>query len=81
MGLPIQTKLTTLFEGKTTKRDRSNDANLPVEKRLTQHIIDGERLGLEDALVGITKFCVHPVYLKSTKTIVGGTKNIKFDLL
>ena len=44
------TKLTTLFEGKTTKRDRSNDANLPVEKRLTQHIIDGERLGLEDAL-------------------------------
>ncbi len=44
------TKLTTLFEGKTTKRDKSNDANLPVEKRLTQHIIDGERLGLEDAL-------------------------------
>jgi len=44
------TKLTTLFEGKTTKRDKSDDANLPVEKRLTQHIIDGERLGLEDAL-------------------------------
>ncbi len=44
------TQLTTLFEGKTTKRDKSNDANLPVEKRLTQHIIDGERLGLEEAL-------------------------------
>ncbi|MEB3885100.1 methionine synthase [Lyngbya sp. CCY1209] len=44
------TKLTTLFEGKTTKRDRSADANLPVEERLKRHIIDGERIGLEDAL-------------------------------
>ncbi|MFM1841941.1 MAG: 5-methyltetrahydrofolate--homocysteine methyltransferase, partial [Cyanobacteriota bacterium] len=43
-------KLTTLFEGKTTKRDKSGDANLPVEERLKRHIIDGERLGLEDAL-------------------------------
>ena len=42
----------------------------------TELLVD---LGLEDALVGITKFCVHPVYLKPTKTIVGGTKNIKFD--
>ncbi len=36
-------------------------------------------LGLEDAIVGITKFCVHPFHLKSTKTIVGGTKNVKYD--
>jgi 5-methyltetrahydrofolate--homocysteine methyltransferase len=43
-------KLTTLFEGKTTKRDKSGDADLPVEERLKRHIIDGERLGLEDAL-------------------------------
>lgn len=42
--------LTTLFEGKTTKRDRSEDNNLPVEERLKQHIIDGERIGLEDQL-------------------------------
>ncbi|MGF1479020.1 MAG: methionine synthase [Cyanophyceae cyanobacterium] len=44
------TKLTTLFEGKTTKRDRTADANLPINERLKQHIIDGERIGLEDAL-------------------------------
>ena len=44
------TELTQLFAGKTTKRDRSNDANLPVEERLKQHIIDGERIGLEDVL-------------------------------
>jgi ABC-type Fe3+-hydroxamate transport system substrate-binding protein len=36
-------------------------------------------LGLEDNIVGITKFCVHPVHFKATKTIVGGTKNVKFD--
>ncbi|WP_046756958.1 ABC transporter substrate-binding protein [Kordia jejudonensis] len=36
-------------------------------------------LGLEDRIVGITKFCVHPYHLKSTKTIVGGTKNIKLE--
>lgn len=44
------TKLTELFAGKTTKKDPSTNANLPVEERLKQHIIDGERLGLEDAL-------------------------------
>ncbi|TCP28636.1 substrate-binding family protein [Tenacibaculum skagerrakense] len=36
-------------------------------------------MGLEDKMVGITKFCVHPFHLKQTKTIVGGTKNIKID--
>jgi 5-methyltetrahydrofolate--homocysteine methyltransferase len=44
------TKLTTLFEGKTTKRDRTLDEQLPVEERLKRHIIDGERIGLEDQL-------------------------------
>lgn len=36
-------------------------------------------LGLEDRIVGITKFCVHPYHFKSTKTIVGGTKQVKVD--
>jgi 5-methyltetrahydrofolate--homocysteine methyltransferase len=49
------TKLTELFAGKTTKRDKSADANLPVEERLTRHIIDGERIGLEDALAEALK--------------------------
>ena len=35
-------------------------------------------LGLENELIGITKFCVHPYHLKSTKTIVGGTKKVNF---
>ncbi|KAF9659947.1 helical backbone metal receptor [Tenacibaculum sp. ZH5_bin.1] len=42
----------------------------------TELLVD---LGLEDNILGITKFCVHPTYLTKTKTIVGGTKNIKID--
>ena len=44
------TKLTTLYEGKTTKSNKKNVADLPIEERLKQHIIEGERIGLEDAL-------------------------------
>ena len=36
-------------------------------------------LGLEDSIVGITKFCVHPIHFKQTKKIVGGTKNINYE--
>lgn len=36
-------------------------------------------LGLEENIIAITKFCVHPYHLKSTKEIIGGTKNVKFD--
>ena len=36
-------------------------------------------LGLEDQIVGITKFCVHPKHLLKTKKIVGGTKQVHFD--
>lgn len=36
-------------------------------------------LGLEDKIVGITKFCVHPYHLKSTKKIIGGTKKVHVE--
>lgn len=42
----------------------------------TELLVD---LGLENQLVGVTKFCVHPKHLKKSKTIVGGTKNIKIE--
>lgn len=38
-------------------------------------------MGLESELVGVTKYCVHPFYIKQTKDIVGGTKNVKFDII
>ncbi|MGD1849652.1 MAG: methionine synthase, partial [Cyanophyceae cyanobacterium] len=43
-------KLTTLFEGKTTKKEAGVDENLPLEEKLKRHIIDGERIGLEPIL-------------------------------
>lgn len=36
-------------------------------------------LGLEDSIIGITKFCVHPFHFKSVKKIVGGTKKVHFE--
>jgi iron complex transport system substrate-binding protein len=36
-------------------------------------------LGLENSIVGITKFCVHPKHFLNEKTKVGGTKNPNFD--
>ncbi len=36
-------------------------------------------LGLEDSIVGITKFCIHPYHLKSTKKIIGGTKRVHYE--
>ncbi len=35
-------------------------------------------LGLEENIVGITKFCVHPYHFKSTKEKIGGTKKVHF---
>jgi ABC-type Fe3+-hydroxamate transport system substrate-binding protein len=38
-------------------------------------------LGLEQQVVGITKFCVYPPSWRKTKTIVGGTKNFHLDTI
>lgn len=42
----------------------------------TELLVD---LGLEDKVVGLTKFCVHPKGVKKGKTIIGGTKHFHFD--
>ncbi|MFM1797799.1 MAG: Methionine synthase [Cyanobacteriota bacterium] len=47
------TVLTTLFEGVSAKEARASGPSLqdlPIEERLKQHIIDGERIGLDQAL-------------------------------
>ena len=38
-------------------------------------------LGLQERVVGVTKFCIHPQKLVQQATIVGGTKNFKFDVI
>jgi len=44
----------------------------------TELLVD---MGLGDQIVGVTKFCVHPEGFKDTKTIIGGTKNFRFDVI
>jgi 5-methyltetrahydrofolate--homocysteine methyltransferase len=43
-------ELTTLFAGKKATKSEAVDKNLPINERLKQHIIDGERIGLDEAL-------------------------------
>jgi ABC-type Fe3+-hydroxamate transport system substrate-binding protein len=38
-------------------------------------------LGLDKNVVGITKFCVHPLEWRKRKTIVGGTKNFHLETI
>ena len=36
-------------------------------------------LGLDKKVVGITKFCIHPVEARTKATVIGGTKNFNFE--
>lgn len=50
-------EFTTLFEGVTTRSAKKDQSTLPVEERLKNHIIDGEKIGLEDQLkVALEKY-------------------------
>jgi ABC-type Fe3+-hydroxamate transport system substrate-binding protein len=44
----------------------------------TELLVD---LGLEEKIVGVTKFCVYPAHLRKSKHIVGGTKNYRFEVI
>jgi 5-methyltetrahydrofolate--homocysteine methyltransferase len=39
-----------MFEGKSAQSIKPDISNLPIEEKLKHHIIDGEKIGLEDAL-------------------------------
>ena len=46
---------------------------VPSQTALLHHF------GLENEVLGITKFCIHPQTWRSSKTIIGGTKNLHID--
>jgi 5-methyltetrahydrofolate--homocysteine methyltransferase len=55
-------EFTTMFEGKTAKSMKQDISNLPVEEKLKRHIIDGEKIGLEDSLkTALEKY--EPLYI------------------
>ncbi|MEA2174046.1 MAG: 5-methyltetrahydrofolate--homocysteine methyltransferase [Blastocatellia bacterium] len=43
-------EFTKLFEGVSSKTVKKDTSSLPIEERLKSHIIDGEKIGLEDGL-------------------------------
>lgn len=43
-------EFTTMFEGKTAKSMKVDTSNLSTEEKLKHHIIDGEKIGLEENL-------------------------------
>ncbi|MEP7074236.1 MAG: methionine synthase [Acidobacteriota bacterium] len=43
-------EFTTLFMGKTAQSIKPDISHLPIEEKLKHHIIDGEKIGLEDSL-------------------------------
>ena len=38
-------------------------------------------LGLKNEIIGQTKFCIHPEQMRKQNTIIGGTKNLKLELI
>lgn len=42
----------------------------------TELLVD---LGLEERIVGVTKFCVHPGHLRKSTSVVGGTKKVNYE--
>lgn len=71
--MKIQDQLNTILEFNNTPK-----RIICLVPSISELLVD---LGLEDNIIGITKFCVHPKELIKTKTVVGGTKNIKIDLI
>ncbi|MBA2501778.1 MAG: methionine synthase, partial [Pyrinomonadaceae bacterium] len=43
-------EFTKLFEGVTTKKEKRDESRVPVEERLKNHIIEGEKINLESNL-------------------------------
>jgi ABC-type Fe3+-hydroxamate transport system substrate-binding protein len=56
--------------------DKTPERIICLVPSLSELLVD---LGLASKLVGITKFCVHPEYLRKEKAVVGGTKSVHFD--
>ncbi|NQX85160.1 MAG: ABC transporter substrate-binding protein [Flavobacteriaceae bacterium] len=67
----IKDQIGRLFELRTTPK-----RIVSLVPSQTELLVD---LGLEDCIVGVTKFCIHPKHLRKTKTRVGGTKEIHID--
>jgi 5-methyltetrahydrofolate--homocysteine methyltransferase len=67
-------EFTEMFAGKSARREKKTESNLPVEERLKAHVIDGEKPGLEAALaLALEKYrpleIINEVLLDGMKTV------------
>lgn len=54
---PLQELMEYYADKKTEKRDTSNDVNLPIEEKLKNRIIDGDKIGIDSELKeGLKKY-------------------------
>ncbi len=52
---PLQELMEYYADKKTEKRDTSNDVNLPIEEKLKNRIIDGDKIGIDSELLEALK--------------------------
>lgn len=67
-------EFTTMFMGKSAQSIKPDISNLPIEEKLKHHIIDGEKIGLEDSLkVALEKYppleIINDILLDGMKTV------------
>jgi ABC-type Fe3+-hydroxamate transport system substrate-binding protein len=68
----------------TDQLNRTIEFNFPPKRIISLVPSQSELLwylGLQKELVGITKFCIHPEEMFRSVTRVGGTKELKFDII
>ncbi len=63
-----------MFQGKSAQSIKPDISNLPIEEKLKHHIIDGERIGLEDSLkAALEKYppleIINDILLDGMKTV------------
>lgn len=64
----------------------NNKVSIPFPPRRIISLVPSQTellasLGLQDEVVGITKFCVHPAPWLKSKTIIGGTKDFRYEII
>jgi ABC-type Fe3+-hydroxamate transport system substrate-binding protein len=68
--MALFTSIASWHEDKQVKR------TISLVPSITETLFD---IGLDDEVVGITKFCVHPDHWFRHKTRIGGTKNVSIE--
>ncbi len=72
--MPVYTDQT----GQSISLDKTPQRIISLVPSQTELLYD---LGLRDEVIGITKFCIHPDEWFRSKTRIGGTKQLKPELI